>query len=222
MTGKRAGWGKKRADKAPGVIRSMEQRFGMVIDLKRCIGCDACTMACRQAKATPKGVLYSRTLKVEVGKYPQAKLAFLPLLCMQCAEAPCEKVCPTGATQTTKQGVVIIDRGKCIGCRACVIACPYGARDSFTVKQTYFQGGKTAFEVVHEDNHPAGRIGKCDLCLERILADREPACVEVCPAEARVFGDLNDPEALVSRVIRERDGRPLNPQWGTEPAVYYF
>jgi molybdopterin-containing oxidoreductase family iron-sulfur binding subunit len=199
----------------------MNKRYGMVIDLKRCIGCDACTMACRQAKATPRGVLYSRILKVEVGKYPLAKLAFLPLLCMHCSEPPCEKVCPGGATQITEQGMVIVDREKCIGCRACVIACPYGARDSFKVKKTYFERGSTAFEVAHDENHPPDTIGKCDLCIERVLDGGEPACVEVCPAEARIFGDLNDPEGRASRMIRERGGKPLHPDWGTEPAVYF-
>jgi Fe-S-cluster-containing dehydrogenase component len=200
----------------------MKKRFGMVIDLKRCIGCDACTMACRQAKATPRGVLYARIIKVEVGKYPLARLSFLPLLCMHCSEPPCEKVCPSGATKKRDDGIVIVDRGKCIGCRSCVIACPYGARDSFRVKKTYFEGGITAFEVAHEEDHPLNKIGKCDLCADRIQAGKEPACVEVCPAEARIFGDLNDQEGRASRTIREKGAVQLNPKWSTDPAVYYF
>jgi Fe-S-cluster-containing dehydrogenase component len=193
----------------------------MVIDLKRCIGCDACTMACRQAMATPRGVLYARILKVEVGTYPQARLTFLPLLCMHCAEAPCEKVCPTGATTKTPEGVVIVDPEKCIGCRSCVIACPYGARDSFKVKQTYFEAGRTAFEVAHEEDHPVNKIGKCDLCVDRIQVGGVPFCAEVCPAEARIFGDLNDPESRVSRMIQQGAGLQLNPRWETDPSVYY-
>jgi Fe-S-cluster-containing dehydrogenase component len=130
-------------------------------------------------------------------------------------------VCPTGATKKTSQGVVIVDPRKCIGCRSCVIACPYGARDSFKVKETYFEGARTAFEVVHEDTHPTDKIGKCDLCLDRILAGGEPACVEVCPAEARIFGDLNDREGRAFRMIQQRGGLQLNPQWETDPSVYY-
>ena len=117
---------------------------------------------------------------------------------------------------------MVVDRGKCIGCRSCVIACPYGARDSFKVKKTYFEGSTTAFEVAHEEDHPSNRIGKCDLCADRIQAGGEPACVEVCPAEARIFGDLNDPEDRASRTIREKGARQLNPRWSTDPGVYYF
>jgi len=111
-------------------MEHMEKRYGMVIDLRRCIGCDACTIACRQAKATSKGILYAKVFKHERGKYPHAKLSYLPVLCMHCSEPPCEEVCPTGATQKRKDGIVVIDAEKCIGCKYCIVACPYGARNA--------------------------------------------------------------------------------------------
>ena len=199
----------------------MTKKYGMVIDLKRCIGCDACTIACRQVKGGPKGILYARIIKQEIGKYPNARLAFLPLLCMHCDEPPCEKVCPTGATVKREDGIVVIDPEKCIGCRSCIIACPYGARDSFKVKRTYFEGRKTAFEVFHEGDHPADKAEKCDLCVERLMEGSEPACVAACPADARILGDLSDENDKVNKLIRERGGVQLNPELKTKPSIYY-
>jgi molybdopterin-containing oxidoreductase family iron-sulfur binding subunit len=211
----------RNREKGRGRVVEMGKKYGMVIDLKRCIGCDACTVACRQVKGTAKGTLYAKLIKYEIGKYPKARLAFLPLLCMHCEEPPCEEVCPTGATVKREDGVVVIHPGKCIGCRSCVIACPYGARDSFKVKRSYFEGQKTAFEVFHEKDHVPGKVEKCDLCIDRLLAGRDPACVAACPGDARIIGDLNDRDSTVSKMIRERGGTQLNPELETKPSVYY-
>lgn len=200
----------------------MTKRYGMVIDLNRCIGCDACTVACRQTHGTSRGILFAKILKYEVGRYPQARLAFLPLLCMHCAEPPCVEVCPTEATYKRDDGIVVIDEEKCIGCRNCVIACPYGSRDCFKVKETYFERGKTAFEVYHEENHISGKVEKCDLCVGRLMHGKEPACVAVCPADARIFGDFENRESRVSKLISEKEGIQLNADLGTEPSVYYI
>jgi molybdopterin-containing oxidoreductase family iron-sulfur binding subunit len=199
----------------------MKKKYGMVIDLKRCVGCDACTIACRQVKGTTKGTLYAKLVKYEIGKYPKARLGFLPLLCMHCEEPPCVEVCPTGATSKREDGIVIIAPEKCIGCRNCIIACPYGARDSFKVKEPYFEGKKTAFEVSHERDHATDKAEKCDLCVDRLMAGRDPACVAACPGDARIIGDLNDKESNVSKIIRERGGAQLNPELETKPSVYY-
>ena len=118
----------------------MKKRYGMVIDLKKCIGCDACTIGCRQAKATSRGILFGKVFKYERGKYPNAKLGFLPVLCMHCVEPPCEKVCPTGATRIEDDGIVVIDAHTCIGCKYCIVACPYGARNAFRGRVDYFEG----------------------------------------------------------------------------------
>ncbi|MFC1862965.1 4Fe-4S dicluster domain-containing protein [Thermodesulfobacteriota bacterium] len=199
----------------------MAKRYGMVIDLNRCIGCDACTIACRQIKGTTKGILYAKIIKYEIGKYPDARLGFLPLLCMHCSKPPCAEVCPEEAIVKCDDGIVITDPKKCIGCRSCVIACPYGALDSFKAKQTYFKGTRTVFEVVHEKDRLPGKVEKCDLCMDRLMEGKEPACVAACPGDARIIGDLNDKEGKLNKLILEREGLQLNADLGTDPSVYY-
>jgi Fe-S-cluster-containing dehydrogenase component len=200
----------------------MAKRYGMVIDLKRCIGCDACTIACRQAKATSKGILFAKIFKYERGKYPHVKLAFLPVLCMHCSEPPCEEVCPTGATRKREDGIVVVEAEKCIGCKSCIIACPYGARNAFQRRVPYYQGQMTPFEEEKAKEHLPGTAEKCDFCFERLEEGREPACVKACVGEARIFGDLNDPESEASKLIIHKGGFQLNPELGTDPSVYYL
>jgi len=200
----------------------MAKRYGMVIDLKRCIACDACTMACRQAKATSRGILFARIFKYERGTYPYAKMSCLPVLCMHCAEPPCREVCPTGATKRREDGIVVVDSEKCIGCKHCIIACPYGARNAFRGETDYFEGQKTPFEVEKEREHLPGTAEKCDFCVERLQEGRMPACVEACVGDARIFGDLNDKESEASKLIAKRGGFQLNPELGTDPSVYYL
>jgi len=199
----------------------MKKRYGMVIDLNRCIGCDACTIACRQEKASSKGVLFSRVFKVERGKYPDSRLAFLPVLCMNCAEPPCVEVCTTEAMTERDDGIVVIDAEGCIGCNNCVYACPYGALNSFRVRLSYFEGEKTPYEIEHEKDYVPRTIGKCDFCAERVTEGRDPACVAACSADARIFGDLNDKESKVSTLIVEKAGVQLKPEMGVDPSVYY-
>lgn len=199
----------------------LAKRYGMVIDLKRCIGCDACTIACRQVHGTPMGLLFAKVIKRELGTYPDARSAFLPLLCMHCGQPLCADVCPTGATFKRDDGIVTIDPEQCIGCRNCVLACPYGARDSFQVRRTYYTEGKTAFEVAHDAKHLGGKVEKCDFCLDRLERGKEPACVAACPAEARIFGDLNDKKSRVSHILSIRRGHRLREDLETDPSVYY-
>lgn len=199
-------------------------RYGMVIDLRRCIGCNACTLACKQEKGTPPGVEYCKVPMYERGEYPNTTFEYLPLLCMHCADAPCEAVCPTGATYIREDGVVAIDTDKCIGCRYCMTACPYNARYfNFTKPQSFFpENGKNAYEALQEDKHPVGVVQKCDFCIERVEAGGEPACVGTCPCNARIFGDLDDPTSEVSQLIVTRNGYQLHPEVGTDPSVYYL
>lgn len=200
----------------------MKKRYGMVIDLKRCIGCDACTVACRQVKATPKGILFAKLFKYERGKYPHSKLGFLPVLCMHCNEPPCEEVCPTGATEKREDGIVVVDAGKCIGCRYCVVACPYGARNAFRKRLNYFEDQKTVYETEHEKNHMIGTVEKCDFCVDRVVEGKEPACVVACAADARIFGNLNNRESKAVKLIAEKSAFQLNPELGTDSSVYYL
>jgi molybdopterin-containing oxidoreductase family iron-sulfur binding subunit len=197
-------------------------RYGMVIDLKRCIGCDTCTLACRAVKATPRGILLNRVLKYESGKYPHSRLNFLPVMCMHCEEPECKKVRPTGATVRREDGIVTIDGDKCMGCKYCIVACPYGARYFLDQIRTYYSGYVTPFEEVGYRQHRLGTVQKCDFCLERIERGMQPACVSVCPADARFFGDLDDPNSEVSKLIKSRRGFVLNPELGTKPSVYYL
>ena len=197
-------------------------RYGMVIDLRRCVGCDTCTMACKATNATTRGILWNRVLKYETGKYPKAKLNFLPVLCMHCKEPECEKVCPTGATSKGEDGIVTVDNEKCIGCRYCMVACPYASRYFYDEVRTYYPGHMTPFEQIGYKKHKLGTVEKCNFCVDRVKAGLEPSCVVSCTGNARYFGDLDDPDSEVSRLIKDRGGFVLNPEMGTEPSVYYL
>jgi len=213
-------------------------RWGMVIDLKRCIGCYGCMLACKQEHFLPPGIFWGRLVIGETGKYPAVTKQMYPVLCNHCEEAACVKVCPTGATTRREDGIVIIDYDKCVGCRYCVIACPYQQRTFYADgSKEYFPGqGFTELETIGRELYPLqpGTVVKCNFCAERIDEglkeglepgiDREatPACVNACPAKARTFGDLDDPNSEVSKLIRDRKGYQLHPEFGTEPSVYYI
>ena len=204
-------------------------RYGMVIDLKRCYGCYACSMACKTANHTPPGVFWARVLMGEVGKYPNAVRQALPVLCMQCEEPSCMEVCPTGATQQTDEGIVIVEQDKCMGCKYCIMACPYGARQTVDSWNTYFpdaEGDLDPYEAYAkqrwEEKNGYGMATKCDYCTDRVNEGRNPACVESCPAKARHFGDLEDPESEIAILIRRERGFQLNPEFGTDPSCYYL
>jgi Fe-S-cluster-containing dehydrogenase component len=170
--------------------------YGMVIDLKRCVGCNSCTLACRMEHGTPPGILFHKVKKYEVGQYPSAKLRFIPTPCMHCQDPACIKVCPTGATYQREDGLVMIDEKKCMGCRYCIVACPYDSRRFL------------------------GEIA--NFCAHRLEIGRLPACVERCPAQARYFGDLDNPDSEVARLIADFNGAPLREDFGTHPSVYYL
>lgn len=195
-------------------------RYGMVIDLDICIGCNACTMACKAEHATPPGIFFGKVLEKEVGKYPAARRVFLPVLCNHCSHPACMEVCPTGATRKREDGVVLVDYDICIGCRSCMEACPYGPRSFYKKADTYYADLKTPFEE-RKQRYPEGVVMKCDFCVERIDRGLDPACVASCPTECRIFGDLDDPQSKVARIIAEKKARPLLPEKGLAPAVYY-
>lgn len=200
-------------------------RYGMLIDLERCIGCNACTVTCKQKNATPPQTFWSRVTTTEIGEYPDCRRFFLPTLCNHCENAACERVCPTGATYTREDGIVLVDKDKCIGCRMCMAACPYGARTfNFGDNTTYFPEfeEETPYGKSHEGAFVVGTVSKCIFCSDRVDEGNPlSACAQACPAKARVFGDLDDPDSEVSKGIREMAARPLMEEYGTKPCVYY-
>jgi len=209
----------------------------MVIDIKKCVHCYACMIACKQEHFLPPDIYWSRLLMSETGEYPQVVKIVYPVLCNHCKEAICVNVCPSAATTRRQDGIVTVDPDKCSGCQYCVIACPYQQRTFYDDdRKEYFPGqGLTELEQIGKDLYPLqqGTVIKCNFCIERIDAglkkglkpgiDREatPACVNTCMANARHFGDLDDPDSQVSILIRSRKGYQLHPEWGTDPSVYY-
>jgi Fe-S-cluster-containing dehydrogenase component len=201
-------------------------RYGFVIDLKRCYGCYSCVLACKAENHTPKGINWAGCVPAEIGTYPSALRQMLPLVCMQCANPACLDVCPTGATQQDENGIVTVDPELCMGCKYCMMACPYGARHTVEKWESYFpdaEGDLDAYEAAAKRMWNAyGIATKCDYCLHRVREGRQPACVEGCPAKARYFGDLDDPESEISLIIRRERGFQLNPEFGTDPSCYYL
>jgi len=126
-------------------------RYGMVIDLFRCVGCSSCSAACRAEQGTPAGISFNKVKISEIGNYPNAKMKFLPMPCMHCKEPPCLEVCPTEATFKQDDGLVLINEEECIGCGACIVACPYGSRELLTEIKSYYEGNTpTPYETVKQ------------------------------------------------------------------------
>lgn len=200
-------------------------RWGMVIDLQTCVGCHSCSAACKATNGTPPDIFFSRVHEFESGTYPNARREFLPVLCNHCQNPPCVEVCPTGASFQRKDGIVGVKADMCIGCRSCALACPYDHRhyvELGSLKNGYFDGDLTLYELAKYDRWTEGTIIKCDFCMDRVDAGLKPACVETCPAEARIFGDLSDPESDVSKLLRENESFTLLPEAGTKPCVHYI
>lgn len=198
-------------------------RWGMVIDLSTCVGCYACTMACKVENGTPAGIWYAPVFEKETGHFPNVKRTFIPTLCMHCEDPPCLKACPTGAVRKREDGIVWVNEEVCCGSRACVAACPYGAMHFYAERSSEFGGELTPLEEVNLAKWTVGTVQKCTFCVHRIDQGRyEPACVETCPAKCRIFGDLDDPRSEVSRLIRNRNGGPPREELGTRPSVYYL
>lgn len=207
-------------------------RWGMVIDMFRCIGCHSCTYACKVENETFKRVFWAWVYDYEVGKYPNVMRSFLPMLCMHCADAPCEQACPSGATYRRDDGIVAIEPNKCISCKACMMACPYNARFENS-KDTYF-GQNSPQKNGRSTLRQPGVVEKCTFCKDRIdkeMArgltpgvdwDANPACVNACPVNARTFGNLDDPTSEISRLISGQRAEVLHEEFGTSPSVYYI
>jgi Fe-S-cluster-containing dehydrogenase component len=198
-------------------------QLALVIDLNVCVGCHACVTSCKGWNTSgaagflsddnpygkdPTGTFFNRVQTFEVGEYPNTQTVHFPKSCLHCEDPPCVPVCPTGASYKREEdGIVLVDYDKCIGCKYCAWACPYGVRE------------------IDEHRHV---MTKCTLCVDRIydqslpVAERKPACVMACPTSARLFGDIHDPESAASKAIQENGGYQLMPEWGTSPANHYL
>ena len=183
-------------------------KLAIGINLRRCIGCNTCAVACKMQNNVPDGMLWNRVLTEGCerfdsaeGTYPNLSRTYLPLACQHCENPACERVCPTGATYKDDKGRVEIDYDKCIGCRMCMAACPYNAR-TFNWNEPVRATG-AGYGDARVPERGRGVMEKCTLCKERTDEGDEPMCVRCCPADARIFGDLDDPDSAVSRLRRE-------------------
>lgn len=185
------------------------KRYGMVLDTKHCVGCQTCTVSCKISNEVPGRAYWNHLesltgdiLYQPTGVFPSPILAFRPLLCNHCDHPACVKNCPTGAMHKDEDTeVVSVDQDVCIGCGYCDWVCPYGA---------------PSMDDVHH------YMSKCNFCSTRVENGAEPFCVASCPANARIFGDLNDSESEISRLLRENHGLQYLPEAGTSPCVFYI
>jgi molybdopterin-containing oxidoreductase family iron-sulfur binding subunit len=228
---------------APGVagskpVLAAEQgaaRYGMVFDLKKCIKCGACTVACIAENHLPPGVVYNPVTEKEVGRYPNVRREFQPTICNHCDKPPCVQVCPVNATwRRPEDGIVVIDYDKCIGCRYCLTACPYQMR-AFDYGEYYnLEPQKDGYDTAPSPEYnqrrirngtlasPIGNARKCTFCLHRVQQGLKPACVETCLGHARYFGNLADSNDELWELISRNGHHRLKEELGTEPSVYYL
>jgi Fe-S-cluster-containing dehydrogenase component len=178
----------------------MSPRYAMTVDTRRCVGCNACVIACKEENALPPGGYRDWIATQTTGVFPHLAQEIRSERCNHCDHPPCVRVCPTGASHVGAGGTVLVSKSKCTGCSACVTSCPYDAR--------YI--------------NPQGYADKCTFCVHRVKAGKEPACVASCPTQALRFGDLGDARSPVAQALRARQHKVLKPEAGTEPNVYFL
>jgi Fe-S-cluster-containing dehydrogenase component len=231
------------ASGATGPTVKRKYRYGMVIDTKRCVGCKACMVACKQENKTPPGVNYMLVTENSLGDRPDNKPLFTAKPCFHCEHPPCTDVCPVSATFKREQdGIVVVDYDRCIGCRYCQTACPYGSRffdfgedyptatpaGSYSAAVPSPENGQ--FRERREHASPIGNVRKCTFCVHLQdengkydeAANRWPSCAKTCTGHAIHFGDFNDPDSDVSRLLRERQSVRFREELGAEPNVHYL
>lgn len=221
--------------------------YGMVIDLDKCIGCRACMEACKVENNTPQASFWMYVFRLEEGEFPDTKVTFLPRPCQHCDNAPCVKVCPVGARFKRDDGIVLTDFERCIGCRYCEVACPYGVNNfnwkdpnensygEWSEADLRAAGGTVPWrnpelQIVHGEEqrltagggHFKGVVEKCTFCVQRVEKGLTTACAETCPVRAIIFGDLDDPQSEVSQAHEGQRHFRLLEEAGTKPSVIYI
>lgn len=222
--------------------------YAMVIDLHRCTGCGACIITCKNENNLEVGVAWSNRINETAGTFPNVRYTYIPTLCNHCEKAPCVKGCPTQAMHKGEGGLTLHDTDRCIGCRYCQAQCPYGViffnwadphpfwrseevliegATSSPVEVTETVGGNVipynnpARAETYPGIRPKGVVEKCTMCDHRIRNGELPYCVEGCPTDARIFGDLDDPDSEVNEILGKYRPFRLREEQGTEPKVYY-
>ncbi len=175
-------------------------RYAMTMDMRRCVGCNACVLACKAENALPADGFRDWIVTETSGKFPDLHQEIRSERCNHCDHPPCVSCCPTGASHVNEGGTVLVTHEKCTGCKACIASCPYDAR--------YI--------------HPNGYADKCTFCLHRVRAGQDPACVSICPTKSLEFGDLSDPRSKVSKLLDERKNKTLQSDRGLSPNVYFL
>ncbi len=219
-------------------------KYGMVIDLRRCIGCDGCNIGCKNENNVPTGFFWAHHILEQEGEFPNYHYRYIPTLCNHCSNAPCIAACPVEPKAIFKlpNGITMNSQERCIGCRACEHACPYDVisynpqgedvhpdwqRDEARELVEKVGGNTVPWYNPDPGNTWAAirephKVEKCSFCHHRVEVGEQPWCVEVCPATARFFGDLDDPNSEVSTLLAENEHFVLQPEAGTEPQVYYI
>jgi molybdopterin-containing oxidoreductase family iron-sulfur binding subunit len=226
------------------------KKLVMVIDLQRCTGCGGCVITCKSENNVQTGARWAGIISKTVGTFPNVRMEFVPTLCNHCAKAPCVRACPTGAMHKGDGDITMHTPAKCIGCKTCIAMCPYEviSRNSkephrfWKDKKTHIEGctscGEEVTEQVRAEGLPhynsgkessspgmglryKGIVEKCTFCDHLVKEGKLPFCVTSCPANARIFGDLNDPNSEVSRILGKYRPWRLKEHLGTEPKVYY-
>ena len=235
---------------ADGASSLEGKRLAMVIDLQRCVGCGACVIACKSENNVKDGVAWASRISRTTGQFPNVKYEYIPTLCNHCERAPCVDGCPTTAMHKAEGNITMHDPDKCIGCRYCIINCPYGVihfneeeehpfwhddKPLITggtpspIEVTQKVGGKELpyYNPARELSNPGtgirrrGVVEKCTFCDHRVVKGELPYCVEACPTNARVFGDLNDPNSEVNQILGRFPSWRLKEDLGTLPKVFY-
>lgn len=227
--------------------------LSMVIDLQRCTGCSSCNFACKNENNLQEGHAWSSRLIETKGKFPNVSWKYQPTLCNQCQDAPCAEGCPTSALYKGEGGITMHDHNQCIGCKYCIVNCPYDElhfhkedpQPNWDSDEATIEGGTASPKAlkeqlgidddaapapynpnreVGEHEHPTryrGIVEKCTFCAHRVTEGELPACVEACPSDSRIFGDLNDPDSKVNEILGQYGGEGLKEEKGTKPKVRY-